>query len=183
MAEGKKQHTVPQFILRAFQHVSSEKLIGIFHLPTGHFHATAKIKDHACDDYFYGKDGLEKWLQQVEGGVYPIIREIITNKKIPEWQSNQHKDLAFFVTLQRNRTPEAAAESNEVMRKMLEASAPDLLDASKEAGEMAGFPSTPQLLLHFASSNLPAVLDLRYNLVWNNTTRPFIISDHPVAAL
>jgi hypothetical protein len=37
MAEGKKQHTVPRFILRAFHHASSEKLIGVFHLPRAHF--------------------------------------------------------------------------------------------------------------------------------------------------
>src|SRR5439155_26331369 len=118
MAEGKSQHTVPQFVLRAFHHSSSEKLVGIYHLPRGHFHATAKIKDHACDDYFYGKDGLEKWLQKIESGIGPTIQDIITNETLPVWQSDHHKELAFFVILQHGRTPEAVAESNEVRRTM-----------------------------------------------------------------
>jgi hypothetical protein len=187
MPEEKKQHTVPQSVLRAFCHSSSNKLVGTFFMPRGHFFATAKIKDHACDDYFYGKDGVEKWLQRIENGVSPTIQAILTSEQLPVWGSDQHKDLAFFAILQKNRTPAAAAEANEVSTKALKAGlgeegAESYRAGFRDAGEMAGFPSTPRMLVHFVDRRVPAVLDLRYNLVCNSTSRPFILSDHPVVA-
>jgi Protein of unknown function (DUF4238) len=186
MPHGKNQHFVPKFYLRFFSHSASKLLIGAYYIPSGLFVEQAEIKTHACDDYFYGKDGLEKKLEKIENDTGPTIAQIITKEKLPEWQSQQHKDLVFFVVLQEHRTATATDEVNEVMRTMLQAvvqeGGPDLFDHSKDAGAMAGFPSTPRMLLHMAARNSIASLDLRYKLVRNSTGRPFITSDHPVAA-
>lgn len=186
MADGKNQHFVPQFYLRYFSCADSNKLVCTFHLPSGRYAPHAKIRDHACDDYFYGKDGVEEALQKFESTVAPTIAGIIASERLPEWQSQEHKDLALFVTLQRGRTAEAAAKGNEVMEKMMQALATQgvqsLPDRTKDVGTIAGFDSTPRMLLHMAVTHLCAALDLRYRLVRNNTSRPFITSDHPVVA-
>jgi hypothetical protein len=184
--ENKNQHFVPQFYLRFFRHSVSDKLVGTYHLPGGLFIDKAKIKDHACDDYFYGKDGLEAWLQKAESVARPILAGILATGKLPAWQSQEHKDLLSFVMVQKNRTAEAADEMDEVRRKTLEAIASegrsDLPDPSLDAGAMAGFASTPHMLVHMAVNHVCAALDLRYKLILNDTGHPFITSDHPVAA-
>jgi hypothetical protein len=186
MPQGKNQHFVAQFYLRFFSHCASKKLIGAYHIPSGVFREQAEIKTHACDDYFYGKDGVEKELGKIEKDTSPILVEMIANERLPQWQSQQHKDLVFFVVLQRDRTAAATDEANEVLRKMLQAVAheggPHFSDLTKDAGAMAGFQSTPRMLLHMASRNSVAALDLRYKLVRNTSRSPFITTDHPVAA-
>ena len=66
MAEHKNQHFVPQFYLRFFRHSDSEKLVGTFRLRRGPFVPRVSINTHACDDYFYGRAGLEQKFQKIE---------------------------------------------------------------------------------------------------------------------
>ena len=73
MADSKNQHFVPQFYLRNFSRADSKKLVGALHLPSGRYVPHAKISDHACDDYFYGKDGVEEALQKFESALLPLL--------------------------------------------------------------------------------------------------------------
>ncbi len=84
MPEGKNQHFVPQFYLRNFARSDSTKLICTFHIPSARYVPNATIKGHACDDYFYGKDGAEQALQEFEGKVSPTIARIIASERLPE---------------------------------------------------------------------------------------------------
>src|SRR5262245_57003096 len=96
MAHGKNQHFVSQFYLKNFACGQSRHLVRTLHIPRGRYVAQAEIKHHACDDYFYGKDGAEAELSKFEGAVKPIIARIIASEWLPEWQSQEHKDLVLF---------------------------------------------------------------------------------------
>ena len=74
-----------------------------------------------------------------QNGVYPTIQAILTSEQLPVWESDQHKDLAFFAILQKNRTPAAAAEANEVSTKALKAG----LGEEGAESYQAGFKGSP----------------------------------------
>src|SRR4051794_25322542 len=115
MPEKKKKHFVPQFYLRNFGLVESEKLISLFHIPSGRYVPRATVKDQACEDNFYKDIKIEDGLGDLEKEVAPVIASTIGSGTPPARSSNGHVALLMFALIQAARTRAAIDEVEEQM--------------------------------------------------------------------
>lgn len=84
MAEKKNQHYVPRRYLRNFL-PGEKKAICLYNLPSKKARSNASIKHQCSVPYFYGKDlVIENALQDLEGEVARIIRDIIRTGTVPK---------------------------------------------------------------------------------------------------
>jgi hypothetical protein len=182
MPQNKSHHFVPQFLLRCFSVDGSS--VALYHLRSGRIVTGASLKHQACRDWFYGRDGkAEHVLGQIEGGASRVLRRVIETARPPKRYSDDHRVLATFLLIQSARTAQAAAEANEMANKvgklMLRNALtdPKLLDAlddlTIELTEPAAEALRPALL------ETPVILDLKIKLLYNVSSTPFVLGDHP----
>jgi hypothetical protein len=181
----KNQHFVPQFFQRFFSYENNGKTIGMFNTQLNHFKSTVPISSQLSSDYFYGKDGnLESWLSQLETDSSPIFREMWEKEKLPIAQSPNHsKMLHFMVALdlrnpihfkilnsfeQKLPTTKSKISEGNISNDMV----PGLKEHQSDQGKLDSLKSAELL-----ASDL---LDLKYKLIKNTTSNPFIISDNPL---
>ena len=104
----KKQHYVPQFILKNFAYGKNEQ-IWVFDKRNGKRFCSS-IKDSACENYFYETSddipdvGMEEKLSQIEGANSKIFRKIISEESLENLSSTEHKFLCLFTAIQFLRT-------------------------------------------------------------------------------
>lgn len=190
MAQQKKQitkiqHFVPQFFQRFFSYENNGKTIGMFNTQLNLFKNQVSISSQLSSDYFYGRDGeLEEWLSQLEKDSAPIFREMWEKEKLPISKSPGHlKMLQFMVILDLRNPIHFKILSNFEQKlpttrsKISEGNVPtDLVPALK------GHQTDKGKLNSLKSAELLAsdLLDLKYKLIKNTTSNPFIISDNPL---
>lgn len=181
----KIQHFVPQFFQRFFSYENNGKTIGMFETNRNVFKSHIKISSHLGKKYFYGRDGeLENWLAKLESDSAPIFREMWEKEKLPIQQSANHfKMLHFLIVLDiRNpihfkilknfeqklpNTKSKISEGN-VSTDMI----PGLQEQQSDKGKLNSLKSAELLI--------PDLLSLKYKLIKNKTSSPFIISDNPL---
>jgi len=181
----KNQHFVPQFFQRFFSYENNGKTIGMFDTHRNLFKSHIKISSHLSLNHFYGSDGeLEDWLGQLETDSAPIFRKMWDKEKLPIAQSREHLKMLHFMVALDLRNPIHFKILNNLEQKLPtikskinEGNVPnDLVPGLKEhqtdQGKLNSLKSTELL-----ASDL---LDLKYKLIKNTTSNPFIISDNPI---
>lgn len=185
MAENKRQHFVPKFYLRNFGSPDGGS-VGVYNIASGRIVHQAKLKTQAYRDYFYGKDGrAERWMGGIEGPASQAIATIVTTGKAPKPRSRDHFKLIYFLVLQLARTVRAEEEANAridmIAKAMLKHQMTDpkmiaALDRVKIGEKEAVVGAVDRAIV-----GAPALYDLAFKLIDNQSPVAFITSDHPAA--
>ena len=182
MVEKKKQHFVPQFYMRNFSADPGKRFFSLYHLDSGKRIDGVPIKDQNYHDYFYGKDGkIEDALAILEHASSVVIARVLADDALPERMSEEFVTLHLFVLFQANRTAVSAKQLDEQLGKYVKELArdePQLKDSVEEL--RIGFNNAPAQALKIAAQTSPFTLDLKWKLLLNRTSQPYITSDHPV---
>ncbi|PIF34316.1 uncharacterized protein DUF4238 [Flavobacterium sp. 9] len=182
----KNQHFVPQFFQRFFSYENNGKTIGMFNTKLNTFKNQVSISSQLSSDYFYDQDGnLENWLSQHETDSAPIFKEMWEKEKLPITQSKDHFKMLHFMVVLDLRNPIHFKILNNLEQKLPETkskisegnlSSDDMVSKLKEHQTYQGKHDSLQSAELLASD----LLDLKYKLIKNTTSTPFIISDNPL---
>lgn len=180
--DKKNQHYIPKFYLRNFSYKMNKKQVGIYNLRTRFFFQTASLRDQGSKDFFYGEDGVvEDNLSAIETKLAFLINNIISSGELPRHGSEEHSVLLVFIALTHLRNPAIFKYLEESRLKMKDHVRSMTLD--KDVDEY--FPiDTKERNVSLAFSPLNSIIkvmtDLKYKLLRNNTSTPFLSSDFPV---
>ncbi len=171
MAKKRKQHFVPKSLLK---HFAEGKLVNIMKMEDGRIIPNVGYGSQCQIKYFYGKEGLEDILGEIESRVAPIIKKII---KVCTLEIQDVILLLFFIALQITRTEKDVVIFSKNTSEML-----------NEISELANMDIhhkpisfySPVMHVNTAFSVWPALTDLKYEVIKNNTKVPFVFSDNPV---
>lgn len=182
MTGTKKQHYVPQCLLR---HFASKDRVAVFDSARGKWRINRHIKEEFAENYLYDTDNaIEDLLGKVEDSAAPYIAEYVagnlaTNSKVPP-------QVARFVAVQVARTLGTRSEIVTIFDKFSR-------QLVRQIGERNGVP-TEGVIVKLNDPNVQMrqqalgacvslwwlLLDLNAKLLINRTATPFILSDHPV---
>lgn len=183
MATDKKnQHYIPKFYLRNFSYQNNKKQIGIYDIRKEFYFRQAKLKTQGSKNFFYGFDGkIEDNLANIEGDLSSIIRNIISNKTVPQKGTVEHLDLLLFVVLTDVRNPVKIegmkSTFSEMRKRLLE------LNSKTDVAKLVPNPNHEEIIkLLFGGiwETVQTILDLDYKLFINQTSTPFVSSDFPI---
>lgn len=182
MTEKKNQHYIPKFYLRKFSVENNGKQIGVFNIDNKVFIHRGKLKSQGSKNFFYGQDGqIEDDLSEIEGHLGITLKNLITNKIVPNKLSNEHINLLFFIVLTDLRNP--------VRIRLMKDGFEQVRNRIKELDSTANpdnfIPSiTHEQAVQMSLGNIlevvPEIGDLEYKILSNTTTKPFITSDFPI---
>ncbi len=177
MANNKKQHFVPKFLLKNFSVHGNKKQIGIYNLVSGKYITAGPLRNEACGDYFYGRDEtLETALKSVEDFSAKVIAKIVLTDKHPE----EHHTLLWFMIIQQSRTEYSAEEIAEATENLSNHLPKERKFADHLYDSALGLENPVHSSIRGVLSMKPLIEDLAYKLFINRTTCPFILSDNPV---
>ncbi|MFQ6599844.1 DUF4238 domain-containing protein [Flavobacterium sp. C3NV] len=182
----KNQHFVPQFFQRFFSYENNGKTIGMFNTKLNIFKNQVPISSQLSSVYLYDLDGnLENWLSQHEADSAPIFREMWEKEKLPTTQSKDHSKMLHFMVVLDLRNPIHFKILNNLEQKLPNTkskisegnvSTDDMVSKLKEYQTYQGKLKS----LQSAQLLVSDLLDLKYKLIKNTTSNPFIISDNPI---
>lgn len=175
-----RQHYVPQFYLRNFALTGKPNHIAQFDITSDRYVSSTAINTQASAKDFYANEQIEKALSVIEGFGASVIRMCI-GKSLPKYNSEEHHALLTLVLSQLSRTGAAAEELNQMISITMSA----LLSKSPvppESIDLAKFEinEAPSRSLAAALQGIHWIYDLRYKVIQNTTSIPFVTSDHPV---
>lgn len=190
MPPQKKQHYVPQCILRNF--TNNQNQFYLFQvLKNKIIDRMVPYKDHCYTDYLYGKDRIwENWLGDHEKEIAPIFRLILTEKDLT---NEQELLIKRFILVQYMRTEKAIDRNFNIMTDVFGGIIP--LFAKKEGLQISpvearvfaqnyvkDFDRTEIAIqdMAFVDENLTHFDDLRL-VILHTDKEPFVCSDHPVS--
>lgn len=175
-----KQHYVPRLLLRNFGVSGSDKQVGIYNLRTDLYCPVASLAHQAQRHRFYGEQEIEHALGDMETSAARFVKPAVRDRCLPPRASEGHRALVTFAFLQAVRTPYAAAESDEQIEALFRRVACDNPGAEWLLEEFATYrKTTPVRNLATAVHLVHLAQDLGYKLLCNNTSVPFVLSDHP----
>lgn len=181
----KKQHFVPQFFQRFFSYEYNGKTIGMFNTGLNHFKSQVPIASQLSNDYFYGRDGeLESWLSELETDAAPVFREMWEKEKLPVFKSRNHFKMLHFVVIFDLRNPIRFKILNNLEQR-LHTTKSEISEGNVSPEMVARFQEVQTDVgklqsLKTAEQLVPDLLGLKYKLIKNTTSSPFIISDNPL---
>lgn len=184
----KKQHYVPQFLLKHFAcDGSNGKKINIFDMDRSDMRYGQPVEKVFSQNYFYDKDNqVENFLaEKIEGPASIVVNKIVSGNFniISEDLLTLHRFILslFF------RTPEATERVSGFVNSHLESIVREGLSLNgfdPEEASAGKFNFNQDILASQITLNgvLAAVLlrDLEYHIIKNETSSEFYISDHPV---
>lgn len=184
MPDNKRQHYVPKFYLRLFGYNDGASL-DVYNIRRGRIFRGASLKTQAYRDWFYGKElAFEKFFQFFEGKAGNIIKSIVNTRRLPRRFSQEHHMLMMHVALQMARTEAAEAILNEKADKIARmlighcSRDPEVLEALPRV--KISLTNAIQDSIRHSIATAPLLFDLRYKLIENTSSTPFIVSDAPV---
>lgn len=181
-SDKKNQHFVPKFYLRNYSFQNNGKEIGIFNTKTEFYFKNAPIKAQGSKTFFYGHDGeIEERLSKIEGFLAPNIRKIINSLNIPSINSKEHIDLLTFVILMHLRNP-ILIDYAKLSRDQLRVKANELFPgyAFEDIIPELDHDLAVKLSLSNLIEGIRYIEDLKYKLLVNTTSTPFLTSDYPI---
>lgn len=178
MADNKRQHFVPKYVLRHFSADASAKQIDLFHIPSKKMIKGASLREQCYRDYFYGDNlEFEKNLSVIEGVQANLLRELIQSKRI---SGLKIPEIPLFLAMQYGRTLRSAEDQSD----RIEAIAKLYLSGSFEEDILRSVrirvENSSMLSTATAIKTSPLLYDLKQVVIENKTKIPFVISDHPV---
>ncbi|AEA44124.1 DUF4238 domain-containing protein [Fluviicola taffensis] len=182
MAEKKKQHFVPQLLLRHFSTDRDKKLINIFNSDSKFYKSNCPLKSQGQESYFYGEDGIiENALGELESNAAPIVSNIISNKTIPKRDSLDSQNLFLFSMLLSFRTKNTVKHMNEVVDKPFQEikKLDSRFNDNKYDNIHVGLKNPAAFSLSMISKEVLNAYDLGLKLIVNKSNKKFITSDHP----
>lgn len=181
---GKKQHYVPQFLLRNWSEDKSS--IKTYLLNENRIIPTAPISSQAQKHFFYGEDQeVENILCQLEEQSSLIISKLLVENF--ELSMEERGVIVHFIAMQNIRTPNAIQQTND----MASALARDLLIKEKKFEEFkenikylnVGFTDPTAKQLEFFLSTFLMYTDLKLCLLKANNDNEFVIGQDPIITL
>lgn len=122
----KKQHFVPQFLLRNFCQEKKNRIF-VFDKKLNHSFPS-NVNDIGHENSFYDErilgyeNGTEFILSELEAIIAPIIDKIVTHGSIKALEDGEHKYLCLFSTIQMlrtNETREFLEDSNQILAERI----------------------------------------------------------------
>ncbi|KAF2342906.1 DUF4238 domain-containing protein [Flavobacterium tistrianum] len=181
----KNHHFVPQFFQRFFSYENNRKTIGMFNTKLNEFKTQVPIPSQLSSDNLYGSDGeLEKWLSKLEADSAPIFRTMWEKEKLPIAQSQDHSKMLHFLIILDLRNPIRFKILNSFEKKLPSTKSkisegnvsadmvPGLQEQQSDKGKLHSLKSAEALV--------GDLLNLKFKLIKNTTSNPFIISDNPL---
>lgn len=183
MAEKKKQHYVPKFLLRHFSVNEARSLIRVYNVHTGFYKTDCPLASQAQENYLYDNDSsVEDLLCQTEGKAATIISRIHQTTVVPKVKTVDFTWLLLFTIDQAFRTPVQAEQLNQSLDNTVKM----LMKFDKQFDNFdienfrAKYERPAAKALGFTSEGIYRAADLSLKLLVNKTERPFILSDNPV---
>jgi hypothetical protein len=180
---GRKQHFVPQFLLRHFSSDCKRRLISLFYLPESKVIRGVSIRDQAYRKNLYGSDqDLEEYFRMVETKVSVIVDRIISAENI-NLTPDEDMMLKHFVSLQINRTPEQISEMQSQFDKEIKIVLrhdPRVKNHLKHLKDLTIKVTSPYHFMFAIAFNVtPALFDLKVTLLKNSSEEEILIGQHP----
>jgi hypothetical protein len=179
MAEKKKQHYVPQMILRRFS--PNGKNIGALLLRSGKPIPSIGLREQCYENYFYGKDGImEEGFAEGEGMFSGMLGDL-SESHLGNLDADALTHFRIFIVYQYMRTKKAASITadmaedalKEHLRPMVEAKGIDLDDLR------IGLINPQSLNLASATFGVASVMDLAVKFIVTDRKTGFVLADHP----
>lgn len=177
---GKRQHFVPQFLLRNFHVAGSDRAIAVYRLSDRRHLPKTSVKDQAHENHFYGVGQVEDDFARMEGATGVLMDAAVRDGTLPDLRSSGHHLLVTFAVLQAYRTRAAAEATSEFAARFAEQVLrmhPDIAPHLNDIRIVAE--RSPLHALQPAAECLDLALDLAVKLLCNRTRLPFVLSDHP----
>lgn len=186
----KNQHYVPQFYLKNFS--KDKKNIGAFVIENCKYVASASIKHQSSEDYFYSENpDIERDLGALERNAKIVIDTISGNPKVKLNSKNAYT-LYLFTMIQQGRTLANAnfaqnhinATTREIIKiknKIGDTEETEGVDNYDIDGHNLKIEHPARLSLAAQAALANTCIDLHRKIIINNTQKPFITSDNPVA--
>ena len=190
MANKKKQHYVPQCILKNF--TNKQNQFYIFQtLKNTIIPRLVHYKDHCYTDYLYGKDGKwEDWLGEQESQISPIFQSIINGTILTKEQKNLVKQ---YILVQYMRTEKTIDMNHNMIAQIYSQIIPNIaknsgINISQQTAKLYAQQYINDLNrtemavqdLAFAEDNLSHFDDLRM-IILTSESESFVCSDHPAS--
>ena len=187
--EPKKQHYVPQFLLRNFA-LGKKKRIHVFDIKTGkHFTSHAKDTGHENNFYHHPEDGnqMEFELGKLETQVAPIIDGIISNGSIRHLTTRENELIGLFTVVQMMRVNSLRESLTEMTEMIFEKLKGDSIASGSQAeaflnslSEQDSKTQSIDMLKETPQELLPHILDKSLSLVKAPKGESFYLSDNPI---
>lgn len=184
----KKQHYVPQFLLKYFGYGAKNKeKINIFYIHQLYTRYNQPVKGNFSQNYFYDRDNLvEDFLgKQIETPASKVIGKIVDDKL--NLTKEESLTLNRFILSLHSRTPEASERVSKFVNSSIESivrEGCELNGLDPEIAKEGHFEFNSDVLASSitvdAVVNATLLEDLDYHLIKNETQLEFYISDHPV---
>ena len=187
VANRVKQHYVPQFYFRNF---ARDERLCAYNLANEEGYPPTHIRNICYEKYFYGDAEHEEQIGQLEGEMASVVHQIVQKVSL-EPVENDPQSLFFldaFISFTHARTKAARQESSALSQEMLEM----MVEVGVEYGELDDehleLVRNDEVRLEGPDHELRQLLslygpvyfsDLSRVLIWNDTERDFITSDHP----
>jgi hypothetical protein len=177
---GRKQHFVPQLLLRHFSSDPKRKLISLFYLPASEVIRGVSIKNQAYRRNLYGSDqNLEECLTTIETRVSVIINRVILTEDV-SLTPEEDMILRHFVNLQINRTPEKISGMQGQFDKMMKVAFRHDPRIKNHLDEFTIEINSPyHFMIAVALKVSPALFDLKVSLLKNGSEEDIVIGQHP----
>jgi len=193
----RKQHYIPQFILRNFSPDKKKKTINVFNLVDNSFDLVddsnvdeklIMLKNRFQKEFFYDTDNIiENFLEaKIETPASEVIKSIVKENNF-DLSLDEKSKLFSFISSLLSRTPEALNQADDMLNSNLNEIVRELFSLNnmdEDITEKVKFVFNDQNLISFlaldgASKHL-AFNDLELAFVVNKSTTDFYISDHPI---
>lgn len=183
MADYKRQHYVPQFLLRNFKTHGKQNCICVYNIMNSKYIPQASISTQACKDFFYSQNGgFEQILTHTEYEIANTINKVISTLTLPCIGSSEYLHIFTFFSTQRARTLSFITNYYKAKEQLHKSQVEMMPNEVKEIyNEM--YKSDKQkeyeIFVRFSLSE-PLLYDLKLLLLINKTNVRFLLSDNPV---
>lgn len=187
--EPKKQHYVPQFLLRNFA-LGKKKRIHIFDIKAGKSF-TSHVKDTGHENNFYHHpvegNQMEFELGKLETQVAPVIDGIISNGSIQHLTFHENELIGLFTVVQMMRVNSLRESLTEMTEMIFEKLKGDSIASGSQAeaflaslSEQDSKTQSIDMLKETPLELLPHILDKHLSLVKAPKGESFYLSDNPI---